>query len=346
MRFYIGQSFGGHPGDQVNGPVVHKYSYAMVGIGPDLVCNPNGWFLGPDRYDWTEWDRIRDFHRANGAKMLMVFYGSPTWLSRQPDRFDSGTPNNLGMSAPPSDLNIYGRMVRAFIQRYRSDLIAVAAWQEPYGGSDQDQLFFWGPSNELADLVKTIYTNTKAVAPELDVLSPAAPLPASNRVWYLDIKTSSGEPMHHFYDVFAHDPYNAEGDDGRHLSWFRLRGEWQIYKDAMNARGISKPQAVLGWGIADFSGPGPATDFASWSSEDAGLLLYNVAKTAKQVGIKYFTYWMYDPGPTQEAPSRYIRISKAGAQAWQPGGAQPWTYDPVVGAGITRAFDEFATPLN
>ena len=136
--FMIGQHF-----HRPVGTVIHKYQFARTHDNEATSEGAMKWWTGPDTYNFSALDQFRDFHKSNGAKILITFYGTPRFASARPDEPNRPYPSMTGSLAEPRDLNMYGRMVQATVNRYKNDIYAVECWNEPFA----DQYRGYDPAN-------------------------------------------------------------------------------------------------------------------------------------------------------------------------------------------------------
>jgi hypothetical protein len=73
-------------------------------------------------YDWSQMDRIVEYCRANGHKILWVCNGLPRWASSRPDAQNSPQGDVQPFWAyAPKDWQLFENLVRAFWERYAPD---------------------------------------------------------------------------------------------------------------------------------------------------------------------------------------------------------------------------------
>jgi hypothetical protein len=345
----IGQHFHGHPGpyggdSRGTAPILVTYDFVRshdsgnVGgtswwVADTVKNNPDG------LYNWSEFDRWATFHASSGQKKLLVtFFGSPTWASSNPASSNAyGIP---GLTAPPANLGSYGKMVKATVARYADRIFATECWNEP---STDPTGYFNGTGTQLADVCKAIYTNTKAVDPAIPVICPAADLP-----WVLTQRTSQGEPLSQFCDWANGHPYDATGTDlnGEDYSVDRLGDFVDLMKLQLKQLGLNKPIALTEWGM--FCDDRPSSyhpvHFHFADSATRGDLLYQMLAKAKEKGVVALGLYSYDSGT-----SAYLGNANTQCQFGYEGignyvnGA--YTYDATTAASVTKAVQDFGTPL-
>ncbi len=344
----IGQHFHGHPGSyggdpRGTDPILVTYDFVRshdsqnVGgtswwVEDTVTHNPDG------LYDWTEFDHWANFHTSAGRKKLLVtFFGTPTWASSKPT---AGSPYGIpGLTAPPANLASYGRMVKATVTRYADRIYATECWNEP--GTDPNG-FFNGTGTQLADICKAIYTNTKAVNPAIPVICPAADLP-----WVLTQKTSQGEPLSQFCDWANAHPYNATGTDlnGEDYSVDRLGDFVDAMKLQLTQLGLNKPIALTEWGMSCDDRPAPAhpAHFHDADAATRGDLLYQMLAKAKEKGVVALGLYSYDSGASQSfSTGAQCPFGWEGIGNLVNGG---YSYDATTAASVTKAVQDFGTPL-
>jgi hypothetical protein len=286
-KYMIGQHF-----HRAQNPINHWYLFARTHDNEAASGGKMKWWLGDDSYDFTALDAFRDQHKANGASILLTFYGSPQWASARPDEPNKHYPSWLGGLAEPKDLNSYGRMVKATVGRYQQDLYAVECWNEPfadtYNGYDPSHAeFFSGSPTALADMCKTLFLNTKAVDPRIPVICPAE---AYDSPIVLGAKTSQGESILKYCDWVGWHPYGYTGIPG-------VGGDLGAMIDKINgyianSGGPIRPVIITEWGVAYFQNV--QSDFQNMSSAAKANVLYESLRVGGQKGLKGFAVYGYD----------------------------------------------------
>lgn len=77
--------------------------------------------------DFSAWDRIVDTMERSGVKVLLVLGGPPDWARATPRR----CPACPGGPPDAAHLDDWERFAAAVVQRYRSRLVGLEAWNEP-----------------------------------------------------------------------------------------------------------------------------------------------------------------------------------------------------------------------
>ncbi len=333
--FAVGLTFNGHPGERENGPVLATYSVVRLAAYEPLVYL--SWWTGVDTYDWTLLDAWVGYHAGQGARGMLMMEGVPRWASSNPDAPNSEYPALLGgnQAIATQYYAAYGRMIQATLARYANFWMAVEGWSQAVPGSGS----FQGTGTELAEMQRIVYASTKAHNPALPVLSPAIPLVIdANADAILSVRTGDDVPIRDFFDWVAYHPYNAFGDAGGPPGRADLRPLHDWLVGYMNSEwGFAKPLYVTGWGVYDFGGP--PIGYCQMTQQQKATALYEVLKTSQELGERGFIMYSYDNDETA-GTCRSITTCTAGAASWR--GFEPFSYDPVVADGITRAFDDFA----
>ena len=341
----IGQHFHGHPG-RIGGnsrgidPILVPYHFVrshdsenVVGtswwVEDTVTHNPDGLF------DWTEFDRWANFHAQPGQKKLLItFYGSPTWASSKPT--EPSPYGILGLSAPPANIASYQRMVSATVQKYKDRIFGVECWNEPgKNGSG----FFTGTGTQLADVCKAIYVATKAVDNTIPTICPAE----GDLTWLLSQKTSQGEPIHQFCDWVGAHPYDHTGTDlkGASYSLGKLGDFVERLELMLRGLGIIKPIAITEWGMNCMyqSSPTYPTLFHDMTSQARADVLYQTLAKAKEKGVVALGLYSYDSGDLSAT-------CKYGFEGISSGNSTVgYSYDAVTALGVTRAVMDFGRPL-
>lgn len=242
----------------------------------------------PDRFDWTDADRVLDAAAARGLHVLGVVGFLPTWAQREDDE---------GRSLPgePED---FARFVSAAAERYADRIGAWEIWNEPNTRS------FWGadPDPEAYAALVT------AAAPILRATDPGAPVvvgsiaPANDGVRELSPATfvrglyDHLDPEH--FDALSVHPYSYPAQATGRQPWNtfnRLREVRRI----MQARGDGAKQIWL----TEYGAPTGTSEVALDEPAQASMIATGIAETRRRsyTGPIYL-YSLRDAGDDADDP--------------------------------------------
>jgi hypothetical protein len=267
-----------------------KFGYSLLrdwdisGLHDAVVWRPDG------SIDFDAIERVYEGHAKHGAKVIKTFGTVPTWASKRPDEPNKQYPGWPGAKSGPRDLDEYEDYVYRFISRMRPHLWAVEGWNEPYScpGDGKTEFTTMTPT-ELADAQKRLYRAAKHVDPKLPVISPAQAYVCGVPT-VLNARTSQGEPISDFFDIFAWHAYNrsARGDAGPSYAQ-----EVMEVRRHMAQAGVKKPLADTehGWLQAPKEG-GKA--FEDMTDDQKARVLYDTAQLARSLGLVTIVWYAYD----------------------------------------------------
>jgi len=113
----------------------------------------------PGEYRWTDPDNIMTALGDQNLNILMRVHGTPTW----------NRPDNVHLTHPPDDLELFADFLTQLATRYKGQVQAYEIWNEP------NLNYEWGyqPPDPTAytQLLQTAYTAIKAVDPEALIIS-------------------------------------------------------------------------------------------------------------------------------------------------------------------------------
>lgn len=165
-------------------------------------------------YDWSIYDvRVPEI-RARGIEPLITLSYSPAW-----NRDGSCASSN----AAPTSIAPFAAFAAAAVQRY--SLGTVEVWNEPNTNS------FWCPGLDYAttysNLLKAVYTSTKAVSPATRVLGSAGTYAADTYPSRLSARTFLtnlyADGARHYFDGVAVHPYSYPAiPNATNLSWSEM----------------------------------------------------------------------------------------------------------------------------
>jgi hypothetical protein len=333
----IGQHFHGHPG-RIGGnsrgtdPILVPYHFVRSHDSENV--GGTSWWVGDGQYNWTEFDRWANFHaKSNQKKLLITFFGSPTWASSKPTETSIYGAN--GLAAPPNNLTSYQNMVTATVSRYKDRIFAVECWNEPDVTG-----FFTGTGTQLADICKAIYKATKSVSvtKPIPVICPSA----NDQNWLLTLKTTQGEKLSGFCDWVGGHPYNFTGTDpaGNAYSLNKLGDYVEGLETILRGLNLQKQIAITEWGIFCEDSPAPAhpIHFHDMSSADRADLLYQTLLKAQEKGLVALGLYSYDSGDSATCKYGLEGISSGNDSIG-------YSYDAVTAAGVTKAVQDVGKPL-
>ncbi len=300
---YVGQHFHRYPGNNQGMPIQVPYQLVRS-LNHDGVVELGWWQSSGIQFgaidNWAKFHAGQD--SAPVKKLLFTFFGSPQWLSSQPNLpNDYNNPNMLGMWASPSDLGQYSQMVTAVVNRHKARIAAVECWNEPdlafagAGGATTVPL-----NDQLADICKAIHVATKAVDASIVTICPQASKPEAMGYW-LSGKTSANEPITNYCDMVGAHTYQRVGVDATGAPYSRqlnLVQSIQDMKKALVELGLDKPLAITEMGFQDDVSAMWMDNlrFSDKSGDKRGEVIYETLATARELGVRLFGLYSYDGG--------------------------------------------------
>lgn len=241
--------------------------------------------------DFSLVDQVYSGHAGNGAKMIRVISGTPTWAARNPTEADPQY-NVLGRRSGPEDLDAYEDMIFRFITHNKQYLWGVEGENEPFGCTTADKQFFSGSPTLLADMQKRLYLATKRVDENIVVISPAQSYTCGIQSLLAEAKTSQGEPISNFFDIFGFHLYNNSanvvGPIGR--SYESSIDEIKTWLTAVGLSQMKMADTEHGWGNWEPSG----AQFLALSDDDKAKVIYETTRVAKDKGLVMLGWFSYE----------------------------------------------------
>lgn len=118
----------------------------------------------PGVYNWTKYDEIVDLFRSNNIQVIARLDRPPQWARSRASA--------TGSSGPPDDFEDYGNFVQAVARHFGDRINYFQIWNEPNLAREWNDAPI-DPAS-YARLLKIAYERTKAVNPDIQILS--APL--------------------------------------------------------------------------------------------------------------------------------------------------------------------------
>ncbi len=282
----------------------------------------NEWWTGIDRYDWTVLDAFVLAARERGAKVVLTFRGSPTFVSARPNEtYADGAPR--GVYAPPKDVDAWGRMVHATLSRYIGDIAGVECWNEPFGATVDTPDQFTGTGTELAELCKLLALRSRGLDPTVPVIAPAAEYLPDTEV-LLSLTTSDGTPMLQYIDWVNIHPF----DNGVTVGG-SLRAALVFVQQLLVQRGFADKKVFISeWGMSPYSPAG--TVYCNLGDHAKAKEIEATIRTAYEVHAAGILLYAYD---ATDAPCGYIGLFD-----------RTGSYRGVVGNAINRMIATFGNP--
>ena len=160
-------------------------------------------------YQWDRYDAIVDAATQRGLRIIAVLDTSPAWAR-----------SSAVVTAPPDDMDDYGRFVAAFVAHYRDHIGHIQIWDQPNVAPNWGD--YWASPAEYVAMLKAAYPLAKAANPEVVVLGGGlAPTVADdqrnlNDVTFLRRMYAFG--ARGLFDVLAAKPYGFwTGPDDRRV---------------------------------------------------------------------------------------------------------------------------------
>lgn len=204
-----------------------------------------GWWIGHsgglNQYNWSILDNWCDYHNGKGRRLLLNFFGNPSFIRRIDDQDAWGWTGTCSYVAQ-ADRPKYRQFVVDTLQHLRarygtSFVVAVECWNEPTGGqgdsgrdADNSQFLqardYKSPAGSTyadgtaifkcyADICKDIYTATKSVDTALPVLVGAHAWWGGHVAAMLGATTSDdGTNICEYADAFSFHAYGFSDQAG------------------------------------------------------------------------------------------------------------------------------------
>jgi uncharacterized repeat protein (TIGR01451 family) len=299
---YVGQHFHRYPGSSETTLGAIKVGYQFARSHDNESVAVNNWSKGDGVYDWTLFDKWADMHAGKGTaaskKLLITFFGSPTWNSSAPASANAyGVP---GLTAPPRDLMAYTNMVFDVVNKYKARIFAVECWNEA-----DITGFFAGDPNQLADICKAIHVATKAVDQTIVTICPQPAVP-ENMKTLLSGVTKANEPVTKFCDVVGAHGYQRNGTDasGKAYGPLSLMTTVASLKQMLTELGVNKPLAITEAGFYDGASAEWADGkvFSAKTGAERGAVIYQTLATARELGVSLYGLYSYDGEAMDGAP--------------------------------------------
>lgn len=188
---------------------------AKAGIGwVRGVLNWNIVEPAPGQYDWSTFDRIIGYARANGLTMVGGLGYATSWNTTAPPT----EPEGRRLDYPPADLETWRRYVTNIVTRYKDVVRAWEVWNEPDLGA------FWnGTSSQYAELLAVTYGSVKKADPTATVLLGGLSLAGrqSNPTFLEDILADPNYPAARYFDVAAFHHYGSRSEAQRRMEYVK-----------------------------------------------------------------------------------------------------------------------------
>jgi hypothetical protein len=203
-----------------------------------------GWWAGRaggiNLYAWEKFDAWCQYHKDRGRRLLWNVFGNPTWIARNTTTDAYGFPGGCSyvtQANRPAYRQFVADTVAHILSTFGADfLVGVEAWNEPIGGESGDNSQFLKASGYdntqglssiqqcIADITKDVYLGVRSVTSTVPVIGFAHAWWGSPIDKIIASKTSEGEPIWQFCDIFSFHPYgfsdqwDSSNANGRSLS--------------------------------------------------------------------------------------------------------------------------------
>ena len=156
--------------------------------------------LEPERgvYRWDRYDAIVDAAAQRGLKIIAVLDTSPAWAR-----------SSTMVTAPPDNMDDYGRFVAAFVTHYRDRIGHIQIWDQPNVAPNWGD--YWASPAEYVAMLKVAYPLAKAANREVMVLGGGLAPTVADDQWNLNdvtyLRRMYALGARGFFDILAAKPY-------------------------------------------------------------------------------------------------------------------------------------------
>lgn len=279
-------------GDDMGPPSIEPaFSYGVIrdwdisGLQDAVIWKKDG------SIDFSLLDKVYAGHGKRGAKVLKTFGSVPTWAAKRPGEPNPKYPAWPGSLSGPRDLDAYEDYVFRFVSHTKQMLWAVEGWNEPYAcPQDEHGEFTTMTPTELADVQKRLYRAAKRVDSDMLVFSPAQAYLCGIPT-LLGARTSQGEPISQFFDVFAWHAYNRSARGNAGPAYVAEIHKVRQYLAQAGLADMPIADTEHGWLSAPKEG---GAQFRALSEAEKGQVLYDTAQVAKSMGLLAIVWYSYD----------------------------------------------------
>jgi len=171
----------------------------------------------PGRYDWSTFDRLIGYLRANRLELVGGLGYATNWNTTAPR---SETRAGRRLMYPPADLDAWKRYVTSIVTRYKDVVRAWEVWNEP------DLQAFWvGTPAQYAKLLAVTYDTIKRADPTAKVVLGGLALGGSpgrlNPKFLEEILADPVYPAARYFDVAAFHHYGSQGEAKRRMEYVK-----------------------------------------------------------------------------------------------------------------------------
>lgn len=158
--------------------------------------------LEPSRGKWVfdRLDGIVKLAEQQHWQVIVPFAFSPAWASARPTEDAFHTPDRLGWSAEPRNLDDWREYVRTVATRYKGRVHIYEIWNEP---NNHDN--FTGSIPQMVTLTQEAYSIVKSIDPGATIVSPSVAHNSGTGLQYLDTLFAQG--IAKFADVIGYHFY-------------------------------------------------------------------------------------------------------------------------------------------
>ena len=171
----------------------------------------------PGQYNWSTFDQLIGYARANGLQMVGGLGYATSWNTTAPP---SETLQGRRLMYPPADLEAWKRYVTNIVTRYKDVVRAWEVWNEP------DLEAFWvGTPAQYAKLLAITYETIKRADPTAIVVLGGLALGGSpgrlNPTFLEEILADPVYPAARYFDVAAFHHYGPRPEAQRRMEYVK-----------------------------------------------------------------------------------------------------------------------------
>ncbi|MCX8082929.1 MAG: hypothetical protein N3D17_06010 [bacterium] len=268
----------------------------------------------PGKWDFEVLDILIDSAIRNGREPTLMLVGPPDW---QVKRFpvDKYPDYNKRTWACPEDISAYKDYVRRLGERYKGKVYHYEVWNEPYW-NDPAGGYFYGPSQQYAELVRASYETLKKVDPSIQICSGMG----GSQKWQQDVaKDTAGYADYYGMHLYPFAELQTAWKYSRIIDENLILQTMEILKQAGASTSLANTEisdsTLMQFGVDEQGYPMTAEEFdasGKWETviplmkeygrptfhdyftSAAALIRARVLSDA--VGCKYFLWWSNQGG--------------------------------------------------
>lgn len=252
-------------------------------------------------YDWTICDEWINFYHGLGKDIMYSFQGTPLFYAKPAHQTLRDPMYTLGGGSPPQNLTAVTNFITALLTRYAGKIKYVELFNEPYfnvttGG-------WWGTVSELQELSHTIFNATKAVNPNILVISPSFDTNGIKNgdfhKYFTTVHPTINKNGHQLCDEIGWHPYatvaTVTPSFNTVSSWLNDKfGAYNMFQKTMNSLNNTKPWHITEYGLDSAVGTQMMNMFFLLDKEEQANILIRMLAVSAAMGAKTFNAYAYE----------------------------------------------------